>query len=252
MSWLSGVARIFVRIGTQQVQLDLKWQRAEGHGMPPDLNAASEALELTRNHSVRFLSIGPLVKAKFQSYGRGFDGDFTDLLFVCTHRSYGRRVREVADEIRMAKRVAFLEETLENHPNDEAAVRYALKLDRGSSPESDGSGGKGTRSSPGGTGGSGGSNGGRTSKTAAPSSRTQQSSTGTGNRTSSQPTGTNTSSRTASSAAPSLVSGMRRMAVSDSRTSRSSTSTSTSQPTKSSRSSTTRTTISGRRDREER
>ncbi len=249
MSWLSGVARVFVLISNQQVQIDLKWQRAEGHGMPTDLAASSEAIEIAANHPVRFLSIGPLVKAKFQSYGRGFDGDFTDLLFVCTSSRYRDQVRDVADEIRMAKRTAFLQETIDTHPRDETAVRYALKLDRrSSSPESDGSNGKTNPRGSGGTGSGGGSSGGKTTKTATPSSRTQQSSTSTSSRTgSSHPTGTSTTSRT--SEVSSLVSGVSRLGVSDSRSSRSSTSTSQPVATKSSRTSTTRTTASTR-DRE--
>ncbi|KAK3906124.1 hypothetical protein C8A05DRAFT_29989 [Staphylotrichum tortipilum] len=275
MSWLSGVARIFVRIGTQQVQIDLKWQRAEGHGMPANLATASEGIQIIANQTaVRFLSIGPLVKAKFQSYGRGFEGDFTDLFFVCTHATYGGRVRQIADDIPIGKREALLEETIDNHPNDEDAVRYALKLEETSGSESSGSG-KGTKRSPGGGagggGGGGGGNGTKTTKTATATSRTTQQSSSTGSRTSTT-TGSSTmstASRTTagsgvstrpsatSSSSASLTSGMKRLAVADTKTaspssrttqptSRSSASTATAQ---SSATKTSRTVVSGKTQR---
>ena len=37
MQWASGVARIFVNVGGQLVQIDLKRQGSEGQGIPDDL-----------------------------------------------------------------------------------------------------------------------------------------------------------------------------------------------------------------------
>ena len=140
MWWVGGVARIFVLVGDQQVQIDLKWQRAEGHGMPSDLLAATELIPIKSDRNpIRFLSVGPLVRAKFQSYGRGRDGDYVDLVFVCTHRTYATAVRDVAEEIHLAKREGLLEEVQKREPRNEEAVRFALMLDRSPSPEDQGS-----------------------------------------------------------------------------------------------------------------
>ncbi|KAK4100772.1 hypothetical protein N658DRAFT_496859 [Parathielavia hyrcaniae] len=66
MSWVGGVARTFVRVGGQQVQIDLKAQSTEGHGMPPDLFAATELIRIRSGGTpIRLLTVGPLVKAKF-------------------------------------------------------------------------------------------------------------------------------------------------------------------------------------------
>lgn len=130
MSWMGGVARTFVKIGEQQVQIDLKWQKSEGHGMPMDLNAATEIHHITQGHStgVRFLKVGPLVKAKFQSYGRGKPGDYADLLFICTHPEYKKEVSDVADEIRLDKREAFVQELLQTGADACEGVRSVLGL----------------------------------------------------------------------------------------------------------------------------
>ncbi|KAK4139918.1 uncharacterized protein C8A04DRAFT_15421, partial [Dichotomopilus funicola] len=95
-AWVSGVARIFVLVGRQQVQIDLKWQRAEGHD---------------------------------------FDGDYTDLRFVCTDKRYRNAVREMADAIPRAQRMELLEEVEEHNPKSVATVAYALKLDDTPAPE---------------------------------------------------------------------------------------------------------------------
>ncbi len=132
MSWLGGVARTFVRVGDeqQQVQIDLKWQRAEGHGMPEDLNATTELLHGKRG-GIRFMKIGPLVKAKFQSYGRGKPGDFVDLLFVCKHPRYSKEVMDVAAQIRLDKRELFLQEVLDTNPGDADTIQQVLGLEEG-------------------------------------------------------------------------------------------------------------------------
>lgn len=98
--------------------------------MPTDLNAATESFQLVEGHSygVRFLKIGPLVKAKFQSYGRGKPGDYTDLVFVCTHPKYRQDVKEVADEIRRDKRELFLQEVHQTDPAAGTCIRDALRL----------------------------------------------------------------------------------------------------------------------------
>ncbi|KAH6621682.1 hypothetical protein B0J18DRAFT_433149 [Chaetomium sp. MPI-SDFR-AT-0129] len=136
-AWVSGVARIFVLVGRQQVQIDLKWQRAEGHGMPEDLMAATELIEIggRTKMPVRFFSVGPLVKAKFRSYGRDFDGDYTDLRFVCIDKRYRNAVRDIADAIPRAQRMELLEEVEERNPKSVPTVAHALKLDDTPAPE---------------------------------------------------------------------------------------------------------------------
>ncbi|KAK4235159.1 hypothetical protein C8A03DRAFT_18062 [Achaetomium macrosporum] len=131
MSWIGGVARTFVRVGEQAVQIDLKWQKAEGHGMPIDLTEATESFKLIEgyNTGVRFLRIGSLVKAKFQSYGRGKHGDYADLLFVCKHPQYREEVKKVANDIRLDKRELFLAEVLHADPGEGDLIRDALKVD---------------------------------------------------------------------------------------------------------------------------
>ena len=135
MAWLGGVARTFVRVGDQQqqVQIDLKWQRAEGHGMPEDLNATTELLQIVEGgrSGIRFMKIGPLVKAKFQSYGRGKPGDYADLLFVCKHPKYRKEVMDVAAQICLDKRELLLREVLEINPGDADTIQHVLGLEDG-------------------------------------------------------------------------------------------------------------------------
>ncbi len=135
MSWLGGVARTFVRVGDQQqqVQIDLKWQRAEGHGMPEDLNATTELLQIVEGgrSGIRFMKIGPLVNAKFHSYGRGKPGDYADLLFVCKHPKYSKEVMDVAAQIRLEKRDLFLREVQEMNPDDADIIQRVLGLENG-------------------------------------------------------------------------------------------------------------------------
>ncbi|KAK4152575.1 hypothetical protein C8A00DRAFT_16135 [Chaetomidium leptoderma] len=130
MSWMGGVARTFIQVGKQQVQIDLKWQKSEGHGMPMDLNAATEVFQLVEGHrtGVRFLKIGPLVRAKFQSYGRGKPGDYVDLIFTCKHPQYREDVRNVADKVSWDRREMFLHEVLQTDPGEEDSIRHILKL----------------------------------------------------------------------------------------------------------------------------
>ncbi len=129
MAWLGGVGRIFVCVGSQQVQIDLKWQRGEGHGMPIDLDNATELITNSSGRGVRFLKIVPLVVAKFQSYGRGKGGDYTDLLFVCTDGRYSSAVRQAAESIDLGKREDFIEEVHQRDHIHQQAVRYALRLE---------------------------------------------------------------------------------------------------------------------------
>lgn len=134
MAWVGGVARTFVRVNTQQVQIDLKWQKSEGHGMPLDLDSATEVFHLTKDKDqtapgVRFLKVGPLVKAKFQSYGREKPGDYVDLLFICTHPKYGAEVKGAAGEIRLEKRELFVREVAERHGGRVKEVGEVLGVD---------------------------------------------------------------------------------------------------------------------------
>lgn len=130
MSWLGGVARTFVRVGHQEVQIDLKWQNAEGHGMPQDLNATTELVQIVGGgrSGVRFMKVGPLVEAKFQSYGRGKPGDYADLLFACKHPQYSKEVKALGKQVRQEKKDLFLQEVLDSDPNDADIIRLVLGL----------------------------------------------------------------------------------------------------------------------------
>ncbi|KAJ4289258.1 hypothetical protein N0V88_007008 [Collariella sp. IMI 366227] len=77
---------------------------------------------------VCFMKIRPLVKAKFQSHGRGKPRDYVDLLFVCKHPEYSKEVKALAGEVRLDKGELFLQEVLEAHPADAGAVRRVLGL----------------------------------------------------------------------------------------------------------------------------
>jgi hypothetical protein len=136
---MGGVARTFVCVGEQQVQIDLKWQRSEGHGMPADLTSDTELIQLVPGHStgVRFLKIGALIKAKFQSYGRGKPGDYADLLFVCEHPEYRQEMKALVDEIRLEKRTQFLQEVLEKDPGEKENVLDLLQPHSVSTGEED-------------------------------------------------------------------------------------------------------------------
>jgi hypothetical protein len=103
--------------------------------MPGDLTSATELVQINGGRGIRFLMVGPLVIAKFQSYGRGFPGDYVDLRFICSRPSFSPSVRHVAESINMSKRMALLREVRQSHPQDEQAVRYALKIERSPSPE---------------------------------------------------------------------------------------------------------------------
>lgn len=234
MLWASGVARIFVRVGSQIVQLDLKSQGAEGHGMPSDLAAATELIAIGRDGAtVRFLAVGPLVKAKFQSYGRGFTGDYTDLHFVIRDRTYAAQVRQIADRINYEKRLDFVDEVVRRNREDEEIVRWALKIERSPSPENPGPGG------PVSGGRGGGGRGGGASRDTRDSRDSRDSRDNRGSRDSHRDTrestsrtygererrsGTTTTSSlrypTSSRASDTLASGMQRLRVSDSSRSR--------------------------------
>ena len=150
MIWLSGVARVFILEDGQQVQVDLKWQRAEGRGMPLDLTASAEPLQVTGSGVViHFLAIGPLVKTKFQAYcNRDEERDYLDLLFVCNHPEYRHQVRAVANQINESGRAEFLAEVMGRNTGFKdivRAVRWALRLDDdsgGSEREEEGSFGR--------------------------------------------------------------------------------------------------------------
>jgi len=104
--------------------------------MPTDLDTVTEYIEVSAGeNSLNFLAIGPLVKAKFQSYGRGIEGDFVDLRFACTNQRYRAAVRQVAEEICLTKRRDFLRKILAREPKHAVAVCLALRLDPSPSPE---------------------------------------------------------------------------------------------------------------------
>ncbi len=132
------------------MQVDLKWQKAEGHGMPvEDLSTMTEAIQINGS-DVRFMKIEALVRAKFQSFGRGFAGDYTDLLFACRKEEYGDAIKGVASKIPLGKRKQFCAEVLVENPADAERVRTVLCL-----PPPPAAGGGGAAAGSGSAGGSG-------------------------------------------------------------------------------------------------
>ncbi|KAK1767438.1 hypothetical protein QBC33DRAFT_68820 [Phialemonium atrogriseum] len=67
MQWVSGVARIFVSVQSQLVQLDLKPKGAEGHLIPSNIAGSVDRMSFRTTQGpfdCYLLAIGPLVAAK--------------------------------------------------------------------------------------------------------------------------------------------------------------------------------------------
>ncbi|KAK2602273.1 hypothetical protein N8I77_008822 [Diaporthe amygdali] len=160
MQWASGVARLFVSVQGRLVQVDLKPKGAEGHLIPSDLARAVDTLQLSTTTQCKVLSIGPLVAAKIKAhYNRETNDDYRDLMFVCRSATYAPLVREAAGSFRAQWKESFLEKVIDNNPELERQVRWALNMDRSPSPKDkkSGGGGGGGGNDRGGRGGGGGS-----------------------------------------------------------------------------------------------
>jgi hypothetical protein len=165
MQWVGSVARLFVNIQGRMVQIDLLPKGAEGFLVPNDLRAAVETVAITATTQCQFLRIGPLVACKIKAhYGRESDDDYHDLMFVCTSSSYARLVRNAANTFRREWKECFLQRVIEQDPDSERQVRWALRMERSPSPPPpgpSGSGGNGGGSkNDGGSKNGGGKNGG--------------------------------------------------------------------------------------------
>ncbi|KAJ4387218.1 hypothetical protein N0V93_007807 [Gnomoniopsis smithogilvyi] len=162
LQWASGVARLFVRVQGNMVQIDLMPKGAEGFLIPNDLRAAVETLNVTTLTQCKFLRIGPLVAAKIKAhYGRETDDDYDDLRFVCKSQSYAPMVRQAANTFRREWKESFLGRVIEEEPELETQVRWALHMERSPPPGDKSSpsrsGGKGSGGSSGRSGGGGSS-----------------------------------------------------------------------------------------------
>ncbi len=105
--------------------------------MPFDLANVLESRAIYRGENpVKILAVGPLTWTKFRSYRRQCDGDYTDLLFVCTHQRYKEQVWCVAHRISEDARLDFLEDVLQRNPEAEDSVCYALHIELSPSPGS--------------------------------------------------------------------------------------------------------------------
>lgn len=142
MQWVSGVARLFVDIQGQLVQVDLIPKGAEGFAIPNDLRSAVEPLPLSSTSQCMALRIGPLVTAKIKAhYNREELKDYQDLHFVCTSSFFAPLVKVAASAFRREWKENFLSQVIENDSQDETQVRWALNMDCSPFPEDSGSGG---------------------------------------------------------------------------------------------------------------
>lgn len=149
--WVSGVARIFVKVNNAQlVQVDLKRQTPSAHDFeaeteeifvpaPPTSPSPSSPSSLpkptvppqntTDPIPVRFFRVGPLVKLKLHAhYIREANKDYHDLRFACLDENYGQLVKAMSRGYLYEQRVLFLEMVVENDPVDEGAIRDVLNL----------------------------------------------------------------------------------------------------------------------------
>ncbi|KAK7422971.1 hypothetical protein QQX98_001261 [Neonectria punicea] len=141
MQWVSGVARIFVDVKGQLVQIDLKPKGAEGHLIPSDITGSLETLTVNTSSgtfSCQILAIGPLAAAKIKShYSRETRDDYTDLVFICTNEAYRAQVRAAARTFRQEWKDCFMDKVIEHDSDLEESIRWALDMPRTPSPETD-------------------------------------------------------------------------------------------------------------------
>lgn len=127
MQWASGVARIFVDVQGQLVQLDLKPKGAEGHLIPSDISGSLETLAINTSSGTfhcQVLAIGPLVAAKIKAhYGRETRDDYTDLVYVCISEDYRAQVRAAAQNFRQERKDCFLDKVIKQDPALEESIR---------------------------------------------------------------------------------------------------------------------------------
>ncbi|KAH7140922.1 hypothetical protein EDB81DRAFT_799181 [Dactylonectria macrodidyma] len=169
MQWVSGVAKIFVDVQGQLVQLDLKPKGAEGHLIPSDITGSLETLAVNTKSGTFYcqaLAIGPLVAAKIKAhYGRETRDDYTDLVYVCMSEDYRAEVRAAARTFRQEWKDCFPDKIMEQDPGLEESIRWALNMPRTPSPTTDqalrtSAGGSGQIRGPGGYSGYQGQGGG--------------------------------------------------------------------------------------------
>jgi len=137
MQYASGVARIFVQVDNGEdgrlAQLDFKPKGAEGHQIPDDIPASVDRVTInTRNGAFEcnLLSIGPLVRSKIKAHhNREVEKDYNDLVFVCCHQDYAPLVRQAAVSYEETWKEFLLEKVMENNPESESQVRWALDLE---------------------------------------------------------------------------------------------------------------------------
>ena len=138
MQYASGVARIFVRVDGggdgQLVQFDFKPRGAEGHQIPCDIAGSVDRLTFTLENGDTFecnmLSVGPLVRAKVKAhYDREVETDYTDLTFVCCHEEFAPLVRQAAGLYEETWKEFFLEKVMQDNPELEAQIRWALNME---------------------------------------------------------------------------------------------------------------------------
>lgn len=134
MQWVSGVARIFVDIRGQLVQLDLKPKGSEGHLIPRDIASSVERMSFTVTQisfQCDMLAIGPLVAAKLKShYNRETRADYQDLVFIVSSSRYAPQVRQASGSYRSEWTDFFLETALQNDAYLEQSIRWAFNMPR--------------------------------------------------------------------------------------------------------------------------
>lgn len=128
MLWLSGIARIFVRLGDvagqggneQCVQFDLKSnaKASEGYRIPSNIGSLVEQKTVYSGAGgpfrCYFLRVGPLVRMKFAAhFNREEDKDYADLLFVCCSKTYAPLVRHAAPDFDVDWKQLFLDRVLD-------------------------------------------------------------------------------------------------------------------------------------------
>lgn len=131
MQWLSGVGRIFVRIGERVVQFGLLPQGSEGFMIPQKLSDQVE-VQVVDTDALSFhcslLAVGPLAAAKLKSFStRQSDNDYSDLHFLCTRSQFRSQVREGSASFKDEWTDFFLDVVRKQEaPNTADLIRWAL------------------------------------------------------------------------------------------------------------------------------
>lgn len=129
MQWVSGVARLFVDIQGEMVQVDLLPKGAEGFSISGDLRSAVELLTVSSTVQCMFVRIGPVVAAKIKAYYvREALKDYQDLIFACTSDPYAPLVRDAANIFRKEWKETFLDQVIRTNPQLEGRIRWAMNM----------------------------------------------------------------------------------------------------------------------------